>query len=101
MLTQLINLSFQIAHPFSHSEIIRGAVFHLLNWVVRLMTCYPKGFLLDGFIQNHRGKRKKMKQLGAPEVVEADFEERRTYRRDRKGSFFMFDTIGKRDISIL
>ena len=29
-----------------------------------------------------RGKRKKMKQLGAPEVVEADFEERSTYRRN-------------------
>jgi len=28
-----------------------------------------------------RGKRKKMKQLGAPEVVEADFMERSTYRR--------------------
>ena len=28
------------------------------------------------------GKRKKMKQLGAPEIVEADFEERSAYCRN-------------------
>ncbi len=59
----------------------RGAIDH--NWAVRLRKRYPKGFMLNGFIQDHRGDRNLMKRL-ASYIAKMPISEKRILSFDEK-----------------
>ena len=53
------------------------------NWAARLKRRYPKGFMLNGFIQDHRGDRNLMKRM-ASYITKLPISEKRIVSFDEK-----------------